>query len=137
MKRILIIVILLFSFSGGLFISESINLSGDNYILMEEKSGRILLENNAYTRLPMESTTKIMTAFLAIEYGNLDDYVEINEESIDIIGSSIYLEIGEKIKMEDLLYGLMLRSGNDSAVAIALHGEVKAIQVNVRRIITL
>lgn len=121
MNRILIIVILLFSFSGGLFFSESINLSGDNYILMEEKSGRILLENNAYTRLPMASTTKIMTALLAIEYGDLDDYVEINEESIDIIGSSIYLEIGEKIKMEDLLYGLMLRSGNDSAVAIALH----------------
>lgn len=106
---------------GNINFSESISLSGDNYILMEEQSGRILVENNAYNEMPMASTTKIMTALLAIELGDLEEYVEITEESAGVTGSSIYLEKDEKIKLEDLIYGLLLRSGNDASVAIAIH----------------
>lgn len=120
MKKILVLILIIILLSGNINFSENIYLSGNNYILMEEESGRILVEKNAYEKMPMASTTKIMTALVAIELGNLDDYVEITEESVGIIGSSIYLELGEKIKLEDLLYGLMLRSGNDSSVAIAV-----------------
>lgn len=69
----------------------------------------------------MASTTKIMTALVALEYGNLEDEVIITKEAVGIEGSSIYLREGEIMSLEDLLYGLMLRSGNDAAVAIAIH----------------
>lgn len=101
--------------------AENLDLSGSSYVLMDQTSGRVLLEKNAHTRLPMASTTKIMTALIAIENGNLNEKVTIDEESINIEGSSIYLEADEILRLEDLLYGLMLRSGNDSAVAIAKH----------------
>ncbi len=97
------------------------NLSGQSYVLMEEYSGRVLLERNSHQRMPMASTTKIMTALLAIEKGNLDDVVTIEEESVGVEGSSIYLKLGEKVILRELVYGLILRSGNDSAVAIANH----------------
>lgn len=121
MKRILIFVLLITSLLNTISFSENINVSGSNYILMEEHSGRILVDNNAHDKMPMASTTKIMTALLAIEMGDLHEPVEITDESVGIIGSSIYLEYGEKIKLEDLIYGLMLRSGNDAATAIAIH----------------
>jgi len=101
--------------------ASNLSLSAESYILVEESSGRVILEKNARNRMPMASTTKIMTGLLAIEYGNLDDLVEIGKESINIEGSSIYLKEGEKVKLIDLIYGLILRSGNDSAVAIANH----------------
>ena len=69
----------------------------------------------------MASTTKIMTAILAIEMGDLADVVTVSPRAAGVEGSSIYLERGEKLTLEDLLYGLMLRSGNDAAVAIAEH----------------
>ena len=65
----------------------------------------------------MASTTKIMTALLALEKGNLRIKLIIKERQLAVEGSSIYLREGEIITLEDLLYGLMLRSGNDSAIA--------------------
>ena len=121
MKKILTLIILCIVFTGNLHFSESIDLSGDNYILMEENSGRVLMENDIYSQMHMASTTKIMTALIAIELGDLEEYVEITEESVGVIGSSIYLELDEKVKLKDLIYGLMLRSGNDASVAIANH----------------
>ena len=91
--------------------ASNLSLSAESYILVEESSGRVILEKNARNRMPMASTTKIMTGLLAIEYGNLDDLVEIGKESINIEGSSIYLKEGEKVKLIDLIYGLILRSG--------------------------
>src|SRR5690606_2062734 len=67
------------------------------------------------------SITKIMTAIVAIELGDLDDVVTVSPNASGVEGSSIYLLPGEKLSLEDLLYGLMLRSGNDAAVAIAEH----------------
>ncbi len=88
-------------------------------ILMEQESGRVLYEKEAHKKRRIASITKIMTAVLAIESGKLDKTVTVSSTAVRAEGSSIYLKPGEKIKLEDLVYGLMLRSGNDSAVAIA------------------
>lgn len=99
----------------------AINVPSESAILIEEKTGRILYNKNSETKMAMASTTKIMTAILAIEYGDLDDVVVVDEEAANVEGSSIYIEKGDKITLEDLVYGLMLRSGNDAAYAIATH----------------
>ena len=95
--------------------------SSTSEIVLDVNSGRILYENNAYEKKFMASTTKILTAITIIDNCNLDDIVTITKESVGIEGSSIYLEEGEQLCVKDLLYGLMLRSGNDCAVALALH----------------
>ena len=96
-------------------------LSAGSYALIEAESGRLLCGSNENKKLPMASTTKIMTAVLAIENSNPDDIVTVSNNAANTEGSSIYLKPGEKISMRELLYGLMLESGNDAAVAIAEH----------------
>lgn len=97
----------------------SFDVSAASAVLIEQNSGRILYEKDAFTKRRIASITKIMTAILAIESGKLDQYVKVSEQAVRAEGSSVYLKPGEKIKLEDLVYGLMLRSGNDTAVAIA------------------
>ncbi|SNR87287.1 D-alanyl-D-alanine carboxypeptidase (penicillin-binding protein 5/6) [Anaerovirgula multivorans] len=99
--------------------AEEIHTTGKANIVIDVATGRILHEKNIHEKLPMASTTKIMTALLAIENMPLDKKVKIHPEAEGVEGSSIYLKANEKIKMIDLLYGLMLRSGNDVATAIA------------------
>lgn len=89
--------------------------------LVDVTSGRVLFSENGDTPLPMASTTKIMTAILAIEQGNLNDKVKTSNRAYGKEGSSIYLHLGEVMTLKHLLYGLMLRSGNDAATAIAEH----------------
>jgi D-alanyl-D-alanine carboxypeptidase (penicillin-binding protein 5/6) len=100
-------------------VNASVSVSAKSAILIEQKSGRILFEKDAFTKRRIASITKIMTATLAIESGKMDKYVTVSENAVHTEGSSIYLKAGEKIKLKDLVYGLMLRSGNDAAVAIA------------------
>lgn len=96
------------------------SVNAQSAVLMEAQSGEILLNHNGDVRLPMASTTKIMTALVAIEHTkHLDKEVQIAEEAAGIEGSSIYLSAGEKLTMEQLLYALMLESANDAAAAIA------------------
>jgi serine-type D-Ala-D-Ala carboxypeptidase (penicillin-binding protein 5/6) len=95
------------------------SVSASSAVLMEQQSGRILFEKDAHEVRRIASITKIMTAILAIESGKLNDTVKVTENAVRAEGSSIYLKPGENIKLEDLVYGLMLRSGNDAAVAIA------------------
>lgn len=90
-------------------------------LLMEATTGKVLYEKNAQEKLPMASTTKVMTALLAVELGNLDEMVTTDASAYGVEGSSIYLRLEETISLRDLLYGLMLSSGNDAAVAIAVH----------------
>ena len=90
-------------------------------IVVDMDTGRVLFEKNAYKRIAMASTTKIMTAILAIEEGNLEDNVTVSKLASNIWGSTINLKAGEQIRLKDLLYGLMLNSGNDAAIAIAEH----------------
>ncbi|HLR63199.1 MAG TPA: D-alanyl-D-alanine carboxypeptidase family protein [Lentibacillus sp.] len=96
-------------------------VSANNAILIEQSSGRVLFERQAHEQQPIASITKIMTAIIAIESGELNESVTISNRAVNTIGSSIYLEEGEKMKLKDLVYGLMLRSGNDAAVAISEH----------------
>lgn len=91
------------------------------YILMDRQTKTVLVGNNENERLPMASTTKIMTAIVALELANLDDWYTIPKEAEGIEGSSIYLKEGETYRVIDLLYGLMIRSGNDAAVALAIY----------------
>lgn len=97
----------------------SVSVSARSAILIEQESGRVLFEKDAHKVSRIASITKIMTAILAIESGKMNKMVEVSEKAVRAEGSSIYLKPGEKIKLEDLVYGLMLRSGNDAAVAIA------------------
>lgn len=90
-------------------------------IVIEQSTGRILHENNANKQMYMASTTKIMTALVTIEKSSPDELVVIPKEAQGVEGSSIYLKAGEVYTVQDLLYGLMLRSGNDSATALAIH----------------
>ncbi|GAA0444024.1 D-alanyl-D-alanine carboxypeptidase DacB [Lentibacillus halophilus] len=96
-------------------------VSANNAVLMEQSSGRVLYNKQAHKQRPIASITKIMTAIIAVESGKLNETVTISERAEQAIGSSIYLEKGENIKLKDLVYGLMLRSGNDAAVAISEH----------------
>ena len=117
---ILSIVILLFiTYFPRLATSQTIDVSAHNAILIDEKSGRVLYDVRAHEKSKIASITKIMTAILAIESGELDETVTVSANAFGTEGSSLFLKEGEKIKLEDLVYGLMLRSGNDAAVAIA------------------
>ena len=99
---------------------NKINASG--VVVMEGNSNRVLYKQNENDRLPMASTTKILTCITVIENcEDLNEYVTIPMDAQGVEGSSIYLKAGEKQKVSDLLYGLMLQSGNDCAVSLAYH----------------
>ena len=90
------------------------------YCVIEQASGRVLYEYNKDARLEMASTTKIMTALVALETLDLDAQIRVDDRAIGVEGSSIYLRKNEIWTARDLLHGLMLRSGNDAAVALAI-----------------
>lgn len=92
-----------------------------SYIVMEQNSGKILEGKDIHLRRSVASISKIMTAIIALESANLFECVVIGDEINNAVGSSLYLEKGTKITVIDLVYGLLLRSGNDAACAIAKH----------------
>lgn len=98
-----------------------VEVTAQSAVLIDQSSGRVLYSKNEHERLPMASTTKVMTALLALEMGDLNDRVVVSKRAAETEGSSIWLEEKEVKTLEELVYGLMLRSGNDAAVAIAEH----------------
>ncbi|MFL0251542.1 D-alanyl-D-alanine carboxypeptidase family protein [Clostridium neuense] len=88
-------------------------------IAMDSKSKVVLYEKNSNTIVPMASTTKIMTALVAMKYGKLDEKFNVSKNAVSIRGSKVGYKCGEKITLRELLYGLMFRSGNDAAITIA------------------
>lgn len=88
-------------------------------IAIDNATGTILFDQNAHKVIPMASTTKIITALVALQYGDIDREVEISENAASIRGSKVGYKAGEKVTIRELLYGLMLKSGNDCAIAIA------------------
>ena len=96
-------------------------VSAQSAVVIEKDSKRVLYNKDSQHRLPIASTTKIMTAIVALENEDLSAQIEISPAAAATEGSSMYLEAGEKMTLEELLYGLMLSSGNDAAVAIAEH----------------
>ena len=111
-------IVFLITFFIGLNTCFAISVPSNNAILIDQDSGRILFSKNINEKHLIASTTKIMTAVLAIESGKLDDMVTINESILKSYGSGIYIKEGEKISLRNLVYGLLLRSGNDAALAI-------------------
>lgn len=111
MKKVIFVVILLFN----------IRVYASSTIVMDTNTERILYQNNVYEKRLIASTTKIMTFVVAYEYAKdfLDLEIEAGNEILKMYGTSIYISLNEKMKLRDLLYGLMLRSGNDAAVVIA------------------
>ncbi len=124
MKKILILFFILITFVPY----ECNAISAKSAVLIDSASGRVLYEYNAHEKLPMASTTKIMTGLLACESGKLSESVKASAFASGTEGSSLWLKIGEKQTLENLTYGLMLKSGNDAAVAISeyLGGNVNA-----------
>ena len=118
MKKLLLFLLLLIIFIGRVNASTS---SAHSYILMDANTGRVLLSKDKDSKRLIASITKIMTSVLAIESGKLDDLVVVDSSIKKAYGSGIYIEEGEEITLKDLLYGLMLRSGNDAASMIATY----------------
>ncbi|WP_446899093.1 D-alanyl-D-alanine carboxypeptidase family protein [Clostridium sp. LBM24168] len=88
-------------------------------VAIDARSKIVLYEKNAYELVPMASTTKMMTSLVLLKYGNLDKEIEISKRAATVRGSTVGYKKGEKIKLKELLCGLMTRSGNDAAIAIA------------------
>jgi D-alanyl-D-alanine carboxypeptidase len=97
------------------------DLTAKSAIVMEASTGKILYQKDADSLRYPASTTKIMTLLVALENGNLDDMVTVSTNAAQTEGSSLWLESGERMKLSDLLYGMMLVSGNDATVAVAEH----------------
>lgn len=95
------------------------SISASSAIAMDLDTGRVLYGYNIEDKKLIASTTKIMTAIIAIENSDLDKVVEVSDVIYEAYGSAIYIEVGEKLTLKDLIYGLMLRSGNDAALVIA------------------
>lgn len=120
----------------NLFEQESVETIGNKLphisagaaIVMDADSGRVLYEKNAYKRSSIASTTKIMTAIVALENGRDDEDVIVSKKAASISGSQVNLKEGKTYKLGELMYAMMLRSGNDAAIAIAEHigGSVEA-----------
>ena len=96
-------------------------VSAQKAIVLDGKTGRVLYEKDADSRSLIASTTKIMTALIVCEQCNVLDRMRIPKEAVGIEGSSMYLQEGEVLTIQELLYGLMLHSGNDAAVALAIY----------------
>ncbi len=116
----LILSIIFLAFAIAPF-SYAQGVSARHAVLIEADSGDIVYDKDAYSIAPMASTTKIMTALLAIESGKLDNTVVISSEAVGIEGSSIYLKEGERLTLYQLVQALLLESANDAATAIAIY----------------
>ena len=120
MKKILLFI---FLFLIGINYCNASTSSAYEYILMDQTTGRIIEGKNYNSPALIASITKIMTCVLAIESNKLDNIVTVDETILESYGSGIYIEVGEELTLRDLLYGLMLRSGNDAALMVAKYVE--------------
>lgn len=115
-KRVFILILFFLFFITNV---NALTVSSEAVILMDQESNRILFSKNLHKAKLIASITKIMTAVIAIESNRLDEIVKVDDRILKAYGSNIYIEIGEEISLRDLVYGLMLHSGNDAALAIA------------------
>ncbi len=121
MKRLLLMAVAVF-LAAAIFLPVPVRaVSAEKWILVDGTTGRVLSQNQADSRSLIASTTKIMTALVVCEQCNVLDRMRVPKEAVGIEGSSMYLKEGEILTLQDLLYGLMLSSGNDAAVALAIY----------------
>ncbi|MDR2899107.1 MAG: D-alanyl-D-alanine carboxypeptidase [Clostridiales bacterium] len=123
MKKLIAGLLLMILMHENIFASEieSPNVAASGAVLMDFETGRVLWEKDMNKPLAMASTTKIMTAIIALENGNMSDIVTVSKRASRAPEVKMRLSEGEKIKLDDLMYALMLQSYNDAAVAIAEH----------------
>lgn len=117
----LALTLTLFFTATGEAVASPPEIAGKSAVLIDSVTGQVLYEKNSHQKAYPASVTKTLTAIIALEKGSLTDSVLVPPEASDIEGSAIGLKAGERLTLEDLLYSLMLNSGNDSAVAIACH----------------
>ena len=118
MKRFVLSLVILCMISGLMQVS-AVTTDASASVVINGDNGEVIYSQNADERLPMASTTKIMTGLLLCEYGNLEKEITVTKEMLMVEGSSMGLLAGDKVTLHDLLYGLMLASGNDAANVIA------------------
>jgi D-alanyl-D-alanine carboxypeptidase len=122
LKRAFILFITIIIFIPYIAYADDVNISASSAVVIDSLTHTVLYEHNAYDSRSMASTTKIMTCLLACESGKLDKTVTITSDMLSSVeGSLIYLEVGDKITLRDLVVGSMLASGNDSANSIAVY----------------
>lgn len=121
MKKCLCLIFAVLFFASALFPKKSAAYSAASYCVTDALTGRVLCAHNADERRGMASTTKIMTALVALENAMAADAATVSYNASRTEGSSLYLKVGEKMRISDLVYGLMLNSGNDAAVVLAEH----------------
>ena len=119
LSLILLLAMIFSMFSLYIYGNENTSVSARAAVLYEPVSGEIVVSKNENAKLPMASTTKIMTALIAIERLPLDSIVSIPSEAVGIEGSSVYLRCGDELSVRDLLYSVLLQSANDAATALA------------------
>lgn len=110
-----------FTVFGARAEAPDITVSAQSAILMEASTGAVLYEKAPDERMLIASTTKLMTALVTLEHAGLEDVVEVPAQCEGVEGSSMYLKRGERLTVRELLYGLLLESGNDAAEALACH----------------
>ena len=118
---LLLLFALLYEFSMPLTAAEPENLHAAAAVLMDAESGRVLFEKNGTEKLPMASTTKIMTLLIALENADPDGIVTVSSRAASMPEVKLHIREGERYRLLDLLYSLILESHNDTAVAIAEH----------------
>lgn len=121
MRKTIFVLIFVFCVVNFFPKTYALSVSAEYACVIDAQTGRVIYEKNAHTNHSMASTTKIMTALVALENGNLNDLVTVGKNAAGTEGTSLYLKVGDKLPLSELLYGLMLRSGNDAAIAIAEH----------------
>lgn len=122
MKKVTVLLITILIFINSVVFAEGPSLNAEGAILIDYDSGEILFEKNSHSKLYPASTTKLLTAILAVENSSLSDVVTVDQEVVDLTkGSHIALEPGEMMTMEQMLHALLLPSANDAALAIAKH----------------
>ena len=115
-----------YSYAGPVIIPAPPKIPASSYLLMDFNSGKILAEENIHQKLPPASLTKIMTVYVVaaeLKKGSISlfDEVTVSKKAYNTLGSRMFIEIGDKVKLEDLLLGVIVQSGNDASVALAEH----------------
>ncbi len=119
MRRAMLALMLLFGSAGPAAAAAQPRLSSQAGILIDAKSGRVLFAKSAYIRRAPASTTKLLTALVAVRQGKLQEVFEVSRRAAGVVGSSAHLRAGDRYTLRELLEGMLMRSGNDAATAVA------------------
>src|SRR6056297_1945144 len=118
---LVILTLILIIFSANFVFAQVPDVSARTAVVMDVITEQILYDKHMHIKMPPASTTKVLTTIIAIEESNLNEVVIVSRNAAYQEGSSIWLREGEKLTLEELLYGIMLSSANDAAVAVAEH----------------